>query len=144
MLDKQDLNKLVDYIEENLRTSPYAGIKFIDPKNFKNRILNRQNHIIFGRRGAGKSTLIASLVENSELTSILINVEDFKQISYPNVIIHVLRSTLDQIIDQVKQQLSYFVNPINKFSLLKELKHLRKELNNSLLEPDLYEEEIRA
>ena len=57
----EDLEKLIRFIEENLRASSNAGLKFIDLRNFKGRLQSRQNHVVFGRRGAGKSTLINSL-----------------------------------------------------------------------------------
>lgn len=60
-VNKAQATKLLTYLEENLRASRRAGLRFVDPRNYRESVLSRQNHVIFGRRGAGKSTLLASL-----------------------------------------------------------------------------------
>ena len=61
MNTKPEIQKLINYIEENTRASQVSGISFIDPKNHKGKILLKQNHVVFGRRGAGKTSLINTL-----------------------------------------------------------------------------------
>src|SRR5580704_13972215 len=85
-----EVNKLVAYIEENLRASSLAGLTFIDTRNFKGRLTVRQNHVVFGRRGAGKSSLVKSVCGPADHVAVRINLEDFKDISFPNILLHVL------------------------------------------------------
>ena len=53
-MENNNLNKLASYIEENLRATINSGMSFIDPKNFRGKLSSKQNHVAFGRRGAGK------------------------------------------------------------------------------------------
>jgi ABC-type molybdenum transport system ATPase subunit/photorepair protein PhrA len=58
MENEQILQEVITYVEETLRNSSRGSIEYIDFKNQKNRINTRQNHIIYGRRGAGKRSLL--------------------------------------------------------------------------------------
>jgi len=89
-MDLNEVNKLVSFIEENTRADKVSGIEFIDPRNFKSKVHSRQNGVVFGRRGAGKSTLLKTLESNSNIFSIYVNLEDYKDITFPNIIIKIL------------------------------------------------------
>lgn len=58
-----DLNKVLKYIEENIRVTNQTTIEYLDPKGHIERLNSKQNQIIFGRRGSGKSLLLKSLKE---------------------------------------------------------------------------------
>ncbi len=60
-MNPEEVEKLVTYIEENLRASSSAGLPFVDSRHYRSRLLSKQNHIVFGRRGAGKTSLISSV-----------------------------------------------------------------------------------
>lgn len=72
------ISKLTLYIEENLRAAKNAGIRFVDPRGLRTRVYAKQNHIIFGRRGAGKTRLINGIEETSEFVTVYVNLEDAK------------------------------------------------------------------
>ena len=87
---KEDLNKVLRYIEENIRVTDQTTIEYLDPKGHVERLSSRQNQVIYGRRGSGKSLLLKSLKLNQDgKFCITINLEDFKDISFPDSIIQV-------------------------------------------------------
>jgi len=137
---KEDLKKVIDFIEENLRASNYAGIEFIDARNFLGRISTNQNHVIFGRRGAGKSCLIASLDKLDNKLLMKINIEDFKQISYPNIIVHVLKAAFEQLNKIIKDKNK--PSP-KRFNVRRKLKKHIKLLTYLIYEPDNVNENIK-
>ena len=81
--------QLGKYIEENLRASQSAGLKFVDPRYFGQRLMAKQNHVVFGRRGAGKSTLVSSCQKEPATIAIYLNLETYKDITFPNIIVQV-------------------------------------------------------
>ena len=116
----QDIQKVSSFIEENTRASETSGITYIDPRNFKSRIILKQNHIIFGRRGAGKSSLIKTLKENRTKNYLYsyTNLEDLKDVSFPNILIHVLNGFNADIAKQIKHNLP-FENKKNNLNISK-------------------------
>jgi hypothetical protein len=88
------LRKLRQLITENLRIQRGGGQlpTYIDVSNVLADICARQNHAIFARRGCGKTLLLhhsASHLDDS-IKSVYLNCEDFKQHSFPNVLIEIL------------------------------------------------------
>ncbi len=88
------ISKLIVFIEENLRASPAAGMDFVDSRKYRDRLLTKQNHVVFGRRGAGKTTLVNQVSESRDHVSIYLNLEDFKDITFPNILIQILLELL--------------------------------------------------
>ena len=140
---REELDVLIRHIEENLRASQRSGINFIDPKNYKNRLLTNQNHIIFGRRGAGKTSLIRALEDNKSIVRININIEDYKQITFPNIVIHLLINTFKRLSDEVKKKNPFYKMNFKSFKYRRLLKDHVNKLNQSLNTPDTTEENIR-
>lgn len=96
----QDLNKVLKYIEENIRVTEQTTIEYLDPKGHIDRLESKQNQIIFGRRGSGKSLLLKSLkARGTDKVIISINLDDYKDISFPDSIIQVLRVVIRQLKD---------------------------------------------
>ncbi len=98
ILDTQPVAELVTRIEEATR-STQEGIKnFVEPvRGTLTRAKSRRHHIIFGRRGSGKSSLLlkASADLSFERRPIaVIDLETFKGHSYPDVLISILITTL--------------------------------------------------
>ena len=98
-MNNKDLSKVLRYIEENIRITEQTTIDYLDPKSHLDRLKSKQNQVIFGRRGSGKSLLLKSLknLNTDSTTSISINLEDYKDISFPNSISHVLINILKSI-----------------------------------------------
>jgi hypothetical protein len=131
----EELNKLVSFIEENTRADKVSGIDFIDPRNFRSKVQSRQNGVVFGRRGAGKSTLLKTLENSDKIFSIYVNLEDYKDITFPNIIIKVLVRFFKVSIENLKKDNSiwkiktYRIKRKLISKLKKEIAKLEKKTN---------------
>jgi predicted AAA+ superfamily ATPase len=89
-----DLTKLRQIINENLRVQLGGPetVPYIDVSNALNDIAAKQNHVVFGRRGCGKTLLLHYSASKlpGEIRPLYINCEDFKKHSFPNVLIEIL------------------------------------------------------
>lgn len=143
----ENLRKVLTYVEENIRISEQTTIEYLDPKNHINRLNSRQNQVIFGRRGSGKSLLLKSLRKNDLKNKlyITINIEDFKDISFPNSISQVLISVIKKIRSEVsgKYKIWQFSNWKTQNKLIKQYDSYIIELNKKISEPDSYNESIK-
>lgn len=142
IMDKKELNKLITYLEENTRADKVSGIEFIDPRNFKEKVRGKQNYVVFGRRGAGKSTLLKTLNKYSKSLTIYVNLEDYKDITFPNIIIKILVSFYKEIALKLDKEKSFFKkrNFFSTRKIIKKINLLIKDLNTKLIEPDNYSE----
>jgi energy-coupling factor transporter ATP-binding protein EcfA2 len=141
-MEKSELEKLITYLEENTRADKVSGIDFIDPRNFKTKVRGKQNYVVFGRRGAGKSTLLKTLNKYAEAQTIYVNLEDYKDITFPNIIIKVLCAFYCEIVKDLNYKKSLFKKK-NFFAtrkIVKEINSVIEELNKKLIEPDNYSE----
>lgn len=89
-----DLNRLRTAINESLRIQRGGAepVDYVDVSNALTDITARQNHVVFGRRGCGKTLLLsqsAAKLDNS-IATVYLNCEDFKNHSFPNVLIEIL------------------------------------------------------
>jgi hypothetical protein len=100
------LTKLRLVINENLRIQRGGGdpVPYIDVGSVLNDIGARQNHVVFARRGCGKTLLLhhSSRQLDSSIKSVYLNCEDFKRHSFPNVLIEIL----DALFGELQQHLS--------------------------------------
>jgi energy-coupling factor transporter ATP-binding protein EcfA2 len=146
-MNTQDLSKVLRYIEENIRISEQTTIDYLDPKSHLDRLKSKQNHVIFGRRGSGKSLLLKSLktTNPNTTTSISINLEDYKDISFPNSISHVLMSILKSLKKSIghRYKIWNWKNWKTQRSILKSIDKQISQLEKKISEPDSYNEKIR-
>lgn len=85
-----NLAKLRTIITENLRVQRDGDkIEYVSVGNALVDACSKQNHAIFARRGCGKTLLLHYSTRNlnSDVRSVYLNCEDFKQHSFPNVLI---------------------------------------------------------
>jgi len=85
---------------ENLRIQKNTkGVDFIDTGSLLIDLAAKQNHVIFARRGCGKTLLLTKSAQNAEdkIDAIYLNCEDFKRHSFPNVLLEILESVFSQI-----------------------------------------------
>lgn len=117
LLSSDAVEKLELLIEEATRSSDEGVKRFIEPaQGTLSRAVAKRPHIVFGRRGSGKSSLLRKAV--SDLTvdrrpTAFVDLESFKGHSYPDVLISILIQTLERF-DQWLE--SAAVNPANKTS----------------------------
>jgi len=98
---KDQLNALQTVITENLRVQRGGAdaIGYIDISNALAKTNSKQNHVIFGRRGCGKSLLLqeSRRTLDGKTKVIYLNCEDFKNHSFPNVLIEILDSIFEEL-----------------------------------------------
>lgn len=144
MTDRESLRRIISYLEENLRASKRAGLPFLDPRNFRSRILNKQNHVVFGRRGAGKTSLLSSLESQDGILALRINLEDYKRITFPNIILYTLIELFDQLEKQIGKRYPLYRLHFSAFRYRRDLRQLRKTLDEKIHEPDHTEQNERT
>src|SRR6266700_743406 len=92
------VDKLVTMVEEATRATKDSPRRFIEPaRGTLDRAKARRRHIIFGRRGSGKTSLLRKAGADLTLGRIptaFIDLEAFKGHTYPDVLISVLLETL--------------------------------------------------
>jgi len=105
--DSPKIDELLVFLSEIMRETRSTKkplYKFVD-FGFVNRLASNRNHVIFGRRGSGKSVLLRELetrVESSKIHTILIDVEQIAQKSYPNLIIEFLLIVLRDLLARTR------------------------------------------
>lgn len=145
-VNKEEIQKLINYIEENLRTSDETEVEFLDARNYKPRLTNKQNQVIFGRRGSGKSLLMKTLNGEKNHIYIKTNLEDFKDTSFPNSILHVLNQFLKGAKEKIGKNIKWYeVGDLYKLRKLKKKISVKIEhYNNQLNIPDAYDESLKS
>jgi Cdc6-like AAA superfamily ATPase len=120
---------------QNLRTVVQEGIRvqkggsdpieYVDVSHALHDIVARQNHVIFGRRGCGKTLLLDSAGKHLQPNTavVYINCEDYKQHSFPNVLIEIL----DRIFLELERNLKGWFGRKKKSREL--IQEIRRELN---------------
>ena len=100
VLDTTEVATLSTLVEEATRSTKEGIRRFVEPaEGTLARARSKRHHIIFGRRGSGKSSLLAKAA--AELTVdrrpiAIVDLEEFKGHAYPDVLISVLIKTLSE------------------------------------------------
>lgn len=93
-IEEKKLNLLRQKITESLRIQRGSAdtLAYIDTANILNDICARQNHTVFARRGCGKTLLLhhSSRILDNTTKTVYLNCEDFKNHSFPNVLVEIL------------------------------------------------------
>ena len=96
-LDDPRITKFAILIEEAARSTEDGVRFFVEPaEGVLERAKSRRHHFIFGRRGSGKSSLIAKVQQEFTLSRVpnaRVDLEPFKGHSYPDLLISVLIET---------------------------------------------------
>ena len=99
------VRELRTIIQEGIRVqrgSP-GHVEYVDSANAISDAVARQNHVIFGRRGCGKTLLLheSELKVRADVRVVYVNCEDYKQHSFPNVLIEIL----DQLFGELEKNI---------------------------------------
>lgn len=100
VLESLNVARLETLIEESTRSTS-AGVKrFVEPAHGTlNRAMSRQHHLIFGRRGSGKSSLLRKAAADLTVDRrpiAFVDLESFKGHTYPDVLLSVLVETFEK------------------------------------------------
>jgi hypothetical protein len=97
-IQNEEVRKLTKLVEESTRATKESIKYFIEPTpGVLDKAKNKRHHIIFGRRGSGKSSLLHKIAADltvSRTPIAYVDLEQFKGHSYPDVLISVLITTL--------------------------------------------------
>jgi hypothetical protein len=137
-----EISKLVTFIEENLRSSPTAGLRFVDTRQLRSRLILKQNHIVFGRRGAGKTSLIRSVSGTKVIFDLYLNLEDYKDITFPNILIHVLIELFSLLRLRIQSNVPLWWCRPSALKVRQEIRHLERILQQYVHEPDAETQDI--
>jgi hypothetical protein len=133
------LHKLRTVITENLRVQRDGKpIKYVDIGNALQDARAKQNHTIFARRGCGKTLLLHDSRRQlpTNIKAVYLNCEDFKQHSFPNVLIEILRSLFKEL---EKNLTGWFGKKAKSKQIIK---GIISRLNSLQREADAQDEEV--
>jgi hypothetical protein len=97
LLSSPEISLLVTKVEEAARATEEGVKHFIEPApGTLERAISKRHHIVFGRRGSGKSSLLRKAAADLTVDRrpiAYVNLEAFKGHSYPDVLLSVLIAT---------------------------------------------------
>jgi len=139
ILEDERVSELSLLVEEATRATGNASTRFVEPAlNTLRRAKAKRHHIVFGRRGSGKSSMLGKA--RSDLSAddhpvAFIDLETFKEHSYPDVLLSVLIETLREFQKWFTRR-SKEKNVPEPPELMKSLGDRIKELRDLLHKPD--------
>lgn len=117
ILDSVAIIKLEQLIEEATRSSEEGVRRFVEPASGTlSRATARQHHLIFGRRGSGKSSLLRKAAADLTVDRrpiAFVDLESFKGHEYPDVLLSVLIKTFAEFAEWLE---TAAIAPSNKTS----------------------------
>ena len=135
------LLRLREVIQENLRVQQGGldTIEYINVGNALSDAKTKQNHVIFARRGCGKTLLLhySSKTLPSNVRCVYLNCENFKNHSFPNVLIEILEA----LFREMERNLTSWFGRGRK--LRKILGNIIEELNSLKKSEDVAEESVK-
>lgn len=122
-LDTPAMQNMVTAIEESTRATEKGIVRFVEPAQGSplRRATSKRHHIVFGRRGSGKTSLLRKAAATLTLDRrpiAFIDLETFKSHTYPDVLLSVLITTFDEFSRWLKEAGRA---PANKTSFWKRL-----------------------
>ena len=122
LLNSDKVQGLEITIEEATRSTEEGVKRFIEPAHGTlSRALAKRPHIVFGRRGSGKSSLLRKVTSNLTVDRrpiAFVDLESFKGHSYPDVLISILIQTLERFGHWLD---TAAINPTNKTTFWEKL-----------------------
>jgi Cdc6-like AAA superfamily ATPase len=140
MISQKKTTQLGAVITDNLRVQRDGKpIEYIDSGNAVVDACSRQNHVVFARRGCGKTLLLHSSTKNYSkgLRAVYLNCEDFKRHTFPNVLIEILNA----IFREFDRNISGWFGKGKKAKNI--VKNIQLKLGTLLKSSDTINEEIR-
>lgn len=122
ILRSDEMVQVVTLVEEAARSTKEGVKHFVEPApGTLRRAISKRHHIVFGRRGSGKSSLLRKAAADLTVDRrpiAYVNLEGFKGHSYPDVLLSVLISTFAEF---KKWMESAAVHPSTRTSFWKTL-----------------------
>lgn len=122
ILLSSEIATLVTLVEEAARSTEEGAKRFVEPApNTLRRATSKRHHIVFGRRGSGKSSLLRKAAADLTVDRrpiAYVNLEAFKGHSYPDVLLSVLIASFSEF---KKWMDSAAIHPATRTSFWKRL-----------------------
>lgn len=134
-MKKEELSHIRREIEKIVRTTKdkIEKINYVDIHDNLKRINQDSDLVIFGRRGSGKTTLLLESERTTKNTlKIYIQCETYKEHTYPNLLLSILKAIIQQSI----KHLSFFDKYFSKKSIYKKLIEEKKKIEGLISNPD--------
>jgi hypothetical protein len=99
-LKDPEVEKIIALIRDSFRVRLNDPPIYVDVAGNLGRIASKQHQVIFGRRGSGKSCLLVHFFSDAQEKGdppIYILADEFKRLSYPDVLIRLLIEILEEI-----------------------------------------------
>lgn len=132
MLNNNKVKALQSLIRDSFRIRPNHNPRYIDVEGHLDRLGSKQQQVIFGRRGSGKSCLLVhyknDVGKNHKILSIYISTDDIKRLGYPDVLIRLLLQIMESM-PSSKQKWRKFL--FRATDVQNHIKDLRKLLNRA-------------
>jgi hypothetical protein len=141
MVEKEKLARLRKLITEGLRVQLGGErITYINVGHALEDASARQNHVVFARRGCGKTLLLhaSTAALTPDVRAIYLNCEDFKRHTFPNVLIEILVS----LFSELEAHLGGWFG--KKAQTKKLLADITKKLKTMQSEPDVMAQTVKA
>jgi hypothetical protein len=110
-LNSDEVSALARIVEEATRADPKTVARFVEPAHGTlDRAMSARPHIVFGRRGSGKSSLLRkayAVLSLERRPAAYVDLEAFKGHSYPDVLLSVLISSLSSFEEWLQTTGSY-------------------------------------
>lgn len=132
MLNENKVKALQTLIRDSFRIRPNHNPKYIDVEGHIDRLGSKQQQVIFGRRGSGKSCLLVhyknDVGKNHKILSIYVSTDDIKRLGYPDVLIRLLLQIMESLPSSKQKWRKYL---FCETDVQKHIKQLRKLLNRA-------------
>lgn len=129
-----EVEQLRRIVQESIRVqrSGTKTIDYVDVSRALADMVAKQNHVIFGRRGCGKTLLLQATQQkvDGDVRVVYINCEDYKLHSFPNVLIEIL----DALFEELERNLQGWFGRRKRSREL--IQQIRAELNSLREKPD--------
>lgn len=100
LLNSEQMSRLLTAVEEATRATEEGVKYFVEPaEDSLRRAVSKRHHVVFGRRGSGKSSLLRKAAADLTVDRrpiAWVDLESFKGHSYPDLLISVLIKTLGE------------------------------------------------
>jgi hypothetical protein len=116
------VDDMLQLVEESTRATPGGVVRFVEPaQGTLRRATSKRHHIVFGRRGSGKTSLLRKAAAELTLgrTPIaFVDLEPFKGHEYPDVLLSVLIASFREFKEWLE---SAAIAPKNKITFWRRL-----------------------
>jgi Cdc6-like AAA superfamily ATPase len=128
-LSDESVSKLILLLKEKPRATRKSNRLYIDTGDNRKLVGLKRHTVIFGRRGSGKTMLLSELATAAKQQSVglvWIDIDDYKTLAFPDILIQILRSIFQNIRMDVKRKNPIW-QPIRRFRTREILSKLAKE-----------------